>query len=542
MDENVSLSIGSSITTIKNYSMLTVKDLKAELVRRNLSTQGLKANLVERLEHSDETPNAVDRSADDSVDRKSNQQDAINSSTHEEEECLHCRKSSIDMAEVRLELAMLWAEVNKMAETPSHDDNAELLRKENIALRNEVKLLKEKLRVYDSKSTTSHRLEQNGKEERCRDEAHSISNSPSRSAFADVTYGNQSNINSQLSYNTQLKTYKSNNALIWRKQNTVPAQGKQNEDEMLVNMEQKLSKVTEERNSLRTSLKLIMQDFSSLSTRQENEIDDNSEWQSINQCKSTTLNYQGTRPLSTENKFASLSDENEAIIIDDELNSKSNNVDVGEKNLTTTNSGSNSRKSKGGKPTKKTNGKNSDRNTALTQSQESKQKESSSPGFTAVIGDSLLKDIKQHLLSKSTKTRVSVKSFAGSTVKDMQHYLVPTLLKKPKHVILHVGTNDLPSGKATEIIKGIKSLSCLIQKSCPEAKVTVSSLIVRNDDKATKVTELNALLEAYCTKTQINFLDNRNIGLEGLNGSGVHLNKKGNSVLATNLISYIKTF
>lgn len=48
---------------------------------------------------------------------------------------------SIDMAEVKLELAMLWTKVNKME---SHPYDGEQLNKENIALRNEVELQRKK--------------------------------------------------------------------------------------------------------------------------------------------------------------------------------------------------------------------------------------------------------------------------------------------------------------------------------------------------------------------------------------------------------------
>ena len=38
---------------------------------------------------------------------------------------------------------------------------------------------------------------------------------------------------------------------------------------------------------------------------------------------------------------------------------------------------------------------------------------------------------------------IKVRSFPGATCSDMYHYLVPILERKPDHVILHVGTNDL---------------------------------------------------------------------------------------------------
>ena len=42
-----------------------------------------------------------------------------------------------------------------------------------------------------------------------------------------------------------------------------------------------------------------------------------------------------------------------------------------------------------------------------------------------------------------SKRLIKLRSFPGATCSDMYHYLVPILERKPDHVILHVGTNDL---------------------------------------------------------------------------------------------------
>jgi hypothetical protein len=40
-------------------------------------------------------------------------------------------------------------------------------------------------------------------------------------------------------------------------------------------------------------------------------------------------------------------------------------------------------------------------------------------------------------------------------VDDMIHYVKPTLMKHPKEVIIHVGTNDISTKSPTKIIKSI---------------------------------------------------------------------------------------
>ena len=39
--------------------------------------------------------------------------------------------------------------------------------------------------------------------------------------------------------------------------------------------------------------------------------------------------------------------------------------------------------------------------------------------------------------------KMKINSFPGATTQDMHRYLKPLLARKPDHVILHCGTNDL---------------------------------------------------------------------------------------------------
>ena len=60
----------------------------------------------------------------------------------------------------------------------------------------------------------------------------------------------------------------------------------------------------------------------------------------------------------------------------------------------------------------------------------------------------MTKYIQAHKLGRSTNDRVASKSFSGAKCKDMRHYSMPTLEKKPDEIILHVGTNDLKTSSA----------------------------------------------------------------------------------------------
>ena len=96
---------------------------------------------------------------------------------------------------------------------------------------------------------------------------------------------------------------------------------------------------------------------------------------------------------------------------------------------------------------------------------------------TVVIGDSLLKNLRQHSIGKATKSKVQVKCFPGARLQDMKHYSIPALSAKPKHIIVHCGTNDLRNKKTDEIVKETNELCQLLQKESPESDTTISSII-----------------------------------------------------------------
>ena len=161
---------------------------------------------------------------------------------------------------------------------------------------------------------------------------------------------------------------------------------------------------------------------------------------------------------------------------------------------------------------------------------------------TIVMGDSILKGLRQHTISKATKSKVQIKCFPGAKLQDMKHYSVPPLsASKPKNIILHAGTNDLHCQSSTDIAKETGELCIQIQNTCPDAEIVISSIITRNDDEnGSKVFEVNNLLKQLCEKNNYRFLANDNIDRRCLNRSGLHLNKYGDSKLANNIIAVIK--
>ena len=84
----------------KEIWKLRVVELRKELERRGLDKSGLKSDLVERLENSMRSEQPTDTF------------EKPEPLTTSQDSCKKCNDFSIEMVEVKLELAMLWALVN----------------------------------------------------------------------------------------------------------------------------------------------------------------------------------------------------------------------------------------------------------------------------------------------------------------------------------------------------------------------------------------------------------------------------------------------
>ena len=150
-----------------------------------------------------------------------------------------------------------------------------------------------------------------------------------------------------------------------------------------------------------------------------------------------------------------------------------------------------------------------------------------------ILGDSITKHVKSYSLSKSLDNcKVYVKDFAGARVIYMQDSVRPTIRENPNSIILHVDTNDLttdiPTEKVTESI--INLASSLKSDSC---MVAISSITVRNDRYRKKVAQVNRHLKTLCIERNFELISHENIITEKhLNGSKLHLNKRGTTILS----------
>ena len=160
-----------------------------------------------------------------------------------------------------------------------------------------------------------------------------------------------------------------------------------------------------------------------------------------------------------------------------------------------------------------------------------------------ILGDSMTKLLNGWEMAKKIQSncKIFVKTFSGATVSCMEDYMKPSLRNPPDHLILHVGTNDLSSGKcAVEIAESILKLVCRLKNEIHD--VSVSTIILRTDDKKLneKGMEVNLHLKELSKEKNIFLIDNsRKIKAQHLNKGKLHLTKYGSRILSNNFVNEI---
>lgn len=161
---------------------------------------------------------------------------------------------------------------------------------------------------------------------------------------------------------------------------------------------------------------------------------------------------------------------------------------------------------------------------------------------TYILGDSIIKDVKGWKLGNqfNDKTKVIVKPFSGAKIDAMNHHVIPSLNQKPNRVILHVGTNDIPSKKTHhQICNDILSLAL---KMSDKTNVIISGIIEREDRYNVKVKAVNELLKSKCQERNICFITHTISPKLHLNRSNLHLNRKGTLLLSQKFVDTLKKY
>ena len=157
-----------------------------------------------------------------------------------------------------------------------------------------------------------------------------------------------------------------------------------------------------------------------------------------------------------------------------------------------------------------------------------------------ILGDSIVKHINGYDTSRQIENcRVYVKDFPGAKTEFMKDYAQPTTIENPDHILIHVGTNDLPSRRQPDVIAE-DIIQLALELKANSCDVSVSNIVARNDQYRKKASAVNHKLKDLCKEKNLHYIDHRNsINTRHLNGSKLHLNKKGTKILFGNFVEAI---
>ena len=131
------------------------------------------------------------------------------------------------------------------------------------------------------------------------------------------------------------------------------------------------------------------------------------------------------------------------------------------------------------------------------------------PRNTIVIaGDSIINGVFEDWLRRKNHV-VKVRNFPGANVEYMRHNLIPLIRKKPSHLIIHVGTNDVKKFTSREILDQLLNLKKFVSEQVPDCKVIISTPTVRSDDRKAGLTVSQLTNHLRQLKTDI--VDSTNI-------------------------------
>ena len=156
-----------------------------------------------------------------------------------------------------------------------------------------------------------------------------------------------------------------------------------------------------------------------------------------------------------------------------------------------------------------------------------------------IAGDSILSRMHEKCMSKNY--RVNVNNFPGGTSATILENIDQLVKSKPDSLIVHAGTNDLANG--TNLLNQVKKIAKKVKEVSQNTKIVFLSIIIRKDRKNIdkKVSQANSYLKNYCNQKNIDFIVNGNLKEEHLDQKKLHLNKRGNSILANNFLKFLRS-
>ena len=165
------------------------------------------------------------------------------------------------------------------------------------------------------------------------------------------------------------------------------------------------------------------------------------------------------------------------------------------------------------------------------------QTEPSSKKKIVLTGDSMVNGISEKGLSVNYK--VKIVNFPGGTSEKILEKLDVIIKEKPDDLIVQVGINGITDN--VNLLTKVKKIFNKVSKELPSKSIAFSSIINCKDKTNIQKTlkDTNARLKNFCKQQGISFIVNSGIKEFHLGKRKLHLNKKGNSAFAKNLLHYI---
>ena len=154
-----------------------------------------------------------------------------------------------------------------------------------------------------------------------------------------------------------------------------------------------------------------------------------------------------------------------------------------------------------------------------------------------VVGDSMIKHINGHRLTRSKQVKCAAKP--GDNI--YAHAIGQIKEHRPTEIILHVGTNNTKDNPE-DIRDMIVSVGESIKSESMTDQITLSGIIHRygeSNSERTKIKMAHGYLKEAADKHWWSFIDNSNITSKHLCSDGVHLSKHGQGVFAKNILHHL---
>ena len=156
----------------------------------------------------------------------------------------------------------------------------------------------------------------------------------------------------------------------------------------------------------------------------------------------------------------------------------------------------------------------------------------------------MVKKLNSFLLTRKLnhKYLVKIRPFNSAKVRRMQNHVKPTVRDFDLDHILHCGTNDPNSDRASsQIAREIIDLATSLKSD--KNKISISLLTPRCDKLNNKASEVNNRLINTCSHRNIAYIDHSSsIQQNHINESKVHLNRYGTVVFVNTFSKFLSEY